>query len=382
VDWGEDFHAVFLDEKWFYLSSRRRKIKILPPGPGEDPDEVAPHMPTAISRRHALKVMVLGVVGKPHPDKGFDGRVLKKRVSKMEEYKKTVYSQNFTDDATANGLLKDGQWFDKEVGVVVEGMTLGDLKDAVAVQYFLDDDIRRRLVLKYHVSGNAKKKAKYIDKDDATIPTQDALALRGYTLVVKYKGRNKKSGEEGDKREVDVSCDSDFMTKVMPEVGQAIRSAYHWVLPRTPIFLYLDNAGGHGTQEAVDAYVKALKDDYNVICIHQRPRSPATNILDLGVWMYFQCIVEKEHFRLRKELSALCRTVDRAWDKLEAMKLENVYNRWKLVLDLIIEDGGGNGKVESKRGKLYREPSNEAENLAEEDPLEMDELVDDDADVE
>ena len=69
-----------------------------------------------------------------------------------------MYSQNFTDDTTANGLLKDGQWFDKEVGVVVEGITLGDLKDAVAERYFLDDDIRSRLVLKYHVSGNAKKK--------------------------------------------------------------------------------------------------------------------------------------------------------------------------------------------------------------------------------
>jgi len=78
----------------------------------------------------------------------------------------------------------------------------------------------------------------------------------------------------------------------------------------------------------------------------------------------------------------LCRTVDRAWDKLEAIKLENVYNRWKRVLDLIIEDGGGNSKVESKHGKLYRKPSNEAENLEDEGPMEMDEIVDGDADVE
>ena len=55
-EWGDDFHAVFLDEKWFYLASRQRKIKVLPPGPGKDPDKVAPHIPTAISRRHALKV--------------------------------------------------------------------------------------------------------------------------------------------------------------------------------------------------------------------------------------------------------------------------------------------------------------------------------------
>ena len=53
-----------------------------------------------------------------------------------------------------------------------------------------------------------------------------------------------------------------------------------------------------------------------------------------------------------------------------------------MVLDLIIEDGGGNSKVESKCGKLYREPSNEAENLEDEEPMEMDEIVDGDADVE
>ena len=55
--------------------------------------------------------------------------------------------------------------------------------------------------------------------------------------------------------------------------------------------MYLDNAGGHGTKEVVSAYVKALKDDYNVECVHQQPRSPATNMLDLGIWMAFQNVV-------------------------------------------------------------------------------------------
>ena len=45
--------------------------------------------------------MILGVVGKPHLDKGFDGRMTKKRVSRFREYKKTVHSQNFTDNASA-----------------------------------------------------------------------------------------------------------------------------------------------------------------------------------------------------------------------------------------------------------------------------------------
>ena len=53
---GPDFHACFLDEKWFYTTSRRRRVKILPPGEGEDPNEVRPWIPTTRSRRNSTKV--------------------------------------------------------------------------------------------------------------------------------------------------------------------------------------------------------------------------------------------------------------------------------------------------------------------------------------
>ena len=55
-DWAENFHACFLDEKWFYTTSQRRKLKVLPSDPGEDPAEVAPHVPTIHSRRFPVKV--------------------------------------------------------------------------------------------------------------------------------------------------------------------------------------------------------------------------------------------------------------------------------------------------------------------------------------
>ena len=123
----------------------------------------------------------------------------------------------------------------------------------------------------------------------------------------------------------------------------------------------MDNAGGHGTDDCVTEYVKMLEEDYNVICVHQRLRSPATNMLDLGVWMAFQNVVEKIHAGKVKEKDALARTVDNAWRKMDPVKLTNVWNRWRLVLDLIIEDDGGNRKVESKRGKLFRAPPEEPE---------------------
>ena len=113
----------------------------------------------------------------------------------------------------------------------------------------------------------------------------------------------------------------------------------------------------------MDKYVNNLKEKYKVICIHQRLRSPATNMLNLGVSMALQNVVELLHFRQRMEVQSLARTVRKSWGELDPVKLTNVYNRWKLVLDLIIEDKGGDRKVESKRGKLFRAPSDEAEVL-------------------
>ena len=63
----------------------------------------------------------------------------------------------------------------------------------------------------------------------------------------------------------------------------------------------------------------------------------------------------------------MARTVDRAWKDLEPVKLENVFRRWNMVLDLIIEDEGGNRKVETKRGKLFRAPEAEVEDLEKEE---------------
>ena len=89
--------------------------------------------------------------------------------------------------------------------------------------------------------------------------------------------------------------------------------------------------------------------------------------------MAFQSLVEKLHLRQRQEVKALCNTVDRAWDNLDSAKLRNVYERWKLVLDLIIKDEGGDCYIEANRGKLFKAPSPEAEELDEEEEVEENE---------
>ena len=82
---------------------------------------------------------------------------------------------------------------------------------------------------------------------------------------------------------------------------------------------HLNNTCCQGTKEVVNASAKGLKDEFNVICFHQRPRSPATNMLDLGALTALQDVADKK----RKDAETMCSMVKDAWKKLNPVKLEN-----------------------------------------------------------
>ena len=87
----------------------------------------------------------------------------------------------------------------------------------------------------------------------------------------------------------------------------------------------------------------------------QVPRSPYTNLLDLGVWCSLQAAVEKEHYMKRTDVSALVDSVEKAWDGgCVDEAIGKVWGRLKNVLALVKEGNGGNDLVETKRGKRYR----------------------------
>ena len=67
-----------------------------------------------------------------------------------------------------------------------------------------------------------------------------------------------------DTIETDVTCDSANMLDAMHSVGKSIRNAYHWIPCSEKCYLVMDNAGGYRTDKAIDEYLKALKDDWNV----------------------------------------------------------------------------------------------------------------------
>ena len=81
-------NVAILDEKWFYTTNRRRKIKRLPLGGNEKEGDDKVKHPQMRSSRFPIKSMFMGVVGRPRPDKFFDGGILLERVSKKHIIKK------------------------------------------------------------------------------------------------------------------------------------------------------------------------------------------------------------------------------------------------------------------------------------------------------
>ncbi|MGH3054917.1 MAG: hypothetical protein ACRDL7_08070, partial [Gaiellaceae bacterium] len=241
-----DFYYAFLDEKWFYTTSRRKKMKSLPQGPFEATGAERVYLPRMRSRRHAIKVMFLGVVAPPDPDHDFSGKILLERISKKKKIQRKSHHQRFVDDGLINSELKaqtDGWRI-----YTSEEMTMRDIADTLAEQYLLDEFVHERLVFSYRSQANGKDATIYLNdvetiQDRQIVSEQQqpgrALTMNDIQLHVEM--------QSGDIVDEDVSCDSTYMLSIMATIGQELRTKFHWVNQQIPIYLFLDNTGGHGT---------------------------------------------------------------------------------------------------------------------------------------
>ena len=233
--------CCYLDEKWFYITSRRKKIKFLPAHRLEDAVKVFQSQPKTRSRRFPTKVMMMGIVSKPYPEKKFDGKILLKRVSEWVETKRISHSQKISDSYHINGLIKAGEW---KSTCYVDSITLTNLFDHLYEVYSLDEAIVSRLCLSYSTHAKSGKHTKsvkrikeddkneyvlknrtYINKNGIEMP----LTLNDLTLHVEL--------ESGAQVEKDITCDSQFMMDSIFEIGTAIQSSFHWVPRDVPIYI-------------------------------------------------------------------------------------------------------------------------------------------------
>ena len=132
------------------------------------------------------------------------------------------------------------------------------------------------------------------------------------------------------------------MLSAMIRVRKAICEKFHWVPIHKKLYSFIDGTGGHGTNKAINAYDKNLMMDFNIKLVFQVPRTPYSNVLDLGIWRGLQATVEKTQYVRCCAVEALVRSVYETWENGELNEVvTKVFNRLKIVLVLIIEGDRG-----------------------------------------
>ena len=177
-----------------------------------------------------------------------------------------------------------------------------DLCEVIVDAYDLGEYVFDRLEFHYEDWSHEEKKAKENKKLNGTnlLEGQKSRKENDESLDVQFEHLHLGVRHQaGDKVSEYINYDSSYMLEIMPKVGKAIRDAHFWVEAYKPIYLVLDSAGGYGTKEVIAQYKAMMKNDYNIIPVHQILQSPETNLLNLGIWMSLQSAVEKCH-RLRR----------------------------------------------------------------------------------
>ena len=263
-------------------------------------------------------------------------------------------STQFSDDVHTCDAIKSGEW-----RTLFDGrsyLSPNDLLETVSLHYCLDSHVADRLEVSVSSyignAGNTKMivlegnfnihEQTYRNEKNKNLP-EEFIPLSALVLKVRMA--------EGDMIEKDISCDSNYMMAAIDRVGKALRQKMWWVKIDEEIFLIMDNAGGHGRNDIIEQYTLNLKTRYNVTIIHQVPRSPYCNALDLGVWCSLQASVEKTHYMRRCNTEALVRSVYETWRTVDMSSvINNVFTKLHNIICLINDGDGGNDLVEVKRG--------------------------------
>jgi hypothetical protein len=261
------FAYCFIDEKWFYPSSGRCKEKNIPLASFENDEDAYIPKTGVSSRRNIIKVMFMGIIAPPasflqrwlgSTRKGWkNGKIGLHRVSEDEYLSRMVRNQKFVPNSPLNVTIKQGAW--KELYPNDEKITVGEFLDIIADYFDMEDEVSERLCLSFDTLARVNVVTRHLnrekDSEDELLygrqiknedKTTRPLTINDLKLSVMY--------QQGDSRAKDCSCDSKFMMKIMPVVGQEIRKYFFWLNSKQPIYLIIDNAGGHGTNVVVEEY--------------------------------------------------------------------------------------------------------------------------------
>ena len=128
----------YLDEKWFYLFSHRKKSKHLPRAEFEEEGADRMRVRRVISRRHPVKTMFMGVITQPQRENNFNGLLSIKRLSEQQVLLRGTHRHRFHLDYDVNRLIVEGEWrrlYDDRT------YTIAKLTQLIVEHYQLGDDV-------------------------------------------------------------------------------------------------------------------------------------------------------------------------------------------------------------------------------------------------
>ena len=204
-----------------------------------------------------------------------DGRILLKRVSQQVLQKRGSYHQHFVPQYTVNHALKNKEW--KALFPIDNpNISVADFLSVIAATYEIEAGLSSDLVLTYDSYGMCKGKPK---RKPMKLTIDDMKpVLEGRRI--KYKVSDELIGErelrlsdltlkvnpkKGKLIEQDITCDSQFMMSHIRDIGQSIRTSHSFLPKEQSIYLFMDNAGGHGKIEIKREYERILATEFNVL---------------------------------------------------------------------------------------------------------------------
>jgi hypothetical protein len=106
----QDAVICYLDEKSFYLNSRRKWAKHLPWAAFEAVEADQIRVRRVMNRRHPTKTMFMGVLICPIPEQNFNRLIVMKWLSHQHVLQQDTHWQQFSIDYDINKQLKNGEW--------------------------------------------------------------------------------------------------------------------------------------------------------------------------------------------------------------------------------------------------------------------------------
>ena len=131
-----------------------------------------------------------------------------------------------------------------------------ELKNIFFQHYNLEDAVVDRLEFSFESKIGDKGNTKIVRiEDDGSMLDKYKIRRHGNkklpSCIININDISVKvRSQVGDVVEADASCDSAFMVPAMDRVGKSIQKAYWWIDMITKCFLVMNNAGGHGSNDA------------------------------------------------------------------------------------------------------------------------------------